>query len=113
ASLAPAVRGGAPPAPLAAPRETGARGESGHATTAEQSRKAPRAPVTGARAVSPRPECQADAVAFLVERDVIDQMANDEQPAPVFPLDVVGVRRIRQPAGIETVAVVDDVDPHH
>jgi len=62
--------------------------------------------------VSPRSERQADAVAFLVERYVIHQVADDEQPAPVLALEVVGVGGIGEPAGIEAVAVIHDVDPH-
>src|SRR5712664_1387253 len=93
-----------------------ARRESWHAINAESSRKALRAPATGARAVSPRSERQADAVAFLVERDVVHQVANDEQPAPVLALEVVGMRRIGKAAGIEAEAVVvhenaDEVAP--
>src|SRR6267143_4980245 len=88
------------------PRAITGRRESWHATNAESSPRAPRAPATGARSVSPRPERQADAVAFLVERHVVHEVTNDEQPAPVLALEVVGVRRIGQPAGIEAVAVV-------
>src|SRR5207244_1274003 len=89
---------------------TAAHRESSHATVAELSRIVPRAPAAGARAVSPRSERQADAVAFLIERDVIHQVANDEQPPPVFAFEVVRMRGIGKSCGIEAVAVVDDVD---
>src|SRR5713226_853267 len=104
-------------APRRGPRAAAARRESWHATNVESSRKALRAPATGARAVSPRSERQADAVAFLVERDVVHQVANDEQPAPVLALEVGGMRRIGKASGIEAEAVVvhvnaDEVAPH-
>src|SRR5437660_1084585 len=84
---------------------------SWHATDGKLSQKVPREPATDARAESPRSERQADAVAFLVERYVVHQVADDEQPAPVLALEVVGVGRIGDPAGIEAVAVIHDVDP--
>src|SRR6267143_4067095 len=98
------------PHPIHPQRAISGRRESWHATNAELSPKAPLAPATGARAVSPRPERQADAVAFLVERDVVHQVANDEQPAPVLALEVVGMRRIGKAAGIEAEAVVVHVN---
>src|SRR3979490_1486104 len=89
------------PHPIPPPRVTAARRGSWHATNAESSPKAPRAPATGARAVSPRPERQADAVAFLVERHVVHEVANHEQPAPILALEVVGVRRVGKVGGME------------
>src|SRR6267143_6271687 len=94
------------------PRAITGRRESWHATNAESSPRAPRAPATGARSVSPRPERQADAVAFLVERHVVHEVTNDEQPAPVLALEVVGVRRIGQPARIKALTIIIDMDPH-
>src|SRR4030081_3604440 len=69
--------------PIHRRRAAGARRGSWHATNAESPPKAPRAPATGARAVSPRPERQADAVAFLVEHPVVHEVANPKQPAPI------------------------------
>src|SRR6266850_5858157 len=76
-------------------RVTAARRGSWHATNAESSPRAPRAPATGARSVSPRPERQADAVAFLVERHVVHEVTNDEQPAPVLALEVTSSRKLK------------------
>src|SRR6267143_4575127 len=94
------------PHPIHPQRAISGRRESWHATNAELSPKAPRAPGPGARAVSPRPERQADAVAFLVEHHVVHEVTYDEQPAPILALEVLGVRRIGQMAGVEAVAVV-------
>src|SRR5216117_1751695 len=84
----------------------------GRATIAELCRKVPRAPGSGARVESPRSESQANAVAFLVERDVIDQVADDEQPPPEFALQVLRAGGVRRVARVEAGAVIDDVDAH-
>src|SRR6267378_4691978 len=98
------------PHPIHPQRAISGRRESWHATNAELSPKAPRAPARGARAVSPRPERQADAVAFLVERHVVHEVTNDEQPAAVLALEVVGVRRIGNAAAIEALTIIIDMN---
>jgi len=81
------------------------------------------APATGARAVYPASERQADAVAFLVERHVVHEVTNDEQPRPYSRSRLSGCvgsgrgwnqsRGRRRSRGAHEVATQLHVDPHH